>query len=198
MRNSYTVGASAVAVLLWSTAQAEPIFDSAFSLPTQRAQAMIGGEDWSGFYAGAQLGYSRVDTPLFDEQASDLLYGLHAGYNYDLGNFVVGGELDYDWTQIGDSGSGIELESVARLKVRAGLDAGAYMPFVTLGAAQAWTSGAASIDDRGIFGGVGVDYKLSDTIRVGGEILQHKFEDFGDSGSDIDATTLAARVSYSF
>lgn len=76
---------------------------------------------------------------LFDSEARDLIYGLHACYNYDLGNFVVGGQIDYDWTQISDSGSGIDLDNVARMKARAGLDMGQYMPYVTLGAAQAWT-----------------------------------------------------------
>ena len=55
---------------------------------------------------------------LFDSEARDLIYGLHAGYNYDLGNFVVGGQIDYDWTQISDSGSGIDLDNVARMKAR--------------------------------------------------------------------------------
>ncbi|WP_438957155.1 hypothetical protein [Cognatiyoonia sp.] len=63
---------------------------------------------------------------LFDSEARDLIYGLHACYNYD-------------WTQISDSGSGIDLDNVARMKARAGLDMGQYMPYVTLGAAQAWT-----------------------------------------------------------
>ena len=76
---------------------------------------------------------------LFDSEARDLIYGLHAGYNYDLGNFVVGGQIDYDWTQISDSGSGIDPDNVARMKARASLKMSHYMPYVTLGAAQAWT-----------------------------------------------------------
>lgn len=199
MVRTFMVAGFALAALSTGAAQAETAMEgTGFSLPTERAQAVLGRADWTGFYAGAQLGYGRVDTPLFDSEARDLIYGLHAGYNYDLGNFVVGGEIDYDWTQIGDSGSGIDLNNVARLKARAGLDMGQYMPYVTLGAAQAWTGGAVSVDDRGIFGGVGVDYRLSDMLSVGGEILQHQFEDFNDSGADIDATTLSARVSYSF
>ena len=94
------------------------------------------GSDWTGFYAGGQLGYGQVETPAFSEDQDDLIYGLHAGYNYDLGNFVVGAEIDYDWTQIGDSGSGIDLDNVARLKLRAGYDAGQFLPYITAGMAR--------------------------------------------------------------
>jgi outer membrane immunogenic protein len=36
------------------------------------------------------------------------------------------------------------------------------------------------------------------TIRIGGEVLQHEFDDFGGSGLNIDATTAALRVSLDF
>jgi len=35
-------------------------------------------------------------------------------------------------------------------------------------------------------------------MRFGAEVLQHQFDDFDGSGNDIDATTLAARVSFNF
>ena len=36
--------------------------------------------------------------------------------SYDFGNFVIGGEIDYDCTQISDSGSGIDLDNVAQFE----------------------------------------------------------------------------------
>jgi len=177
---------------------ADPVLEST-PAPIAVAPAPIPrGSDWTGFYGGTQLGYGQVETPAFSADADDLLYGVHAGYNYDLGNFVVGAEVDYDWMQISDSGSGIDLDNVARFKVRAGYDAGQLLPYVTLGAAKAFTSGALDADDDGTFYGVGMDYQFAPNLRVGGELLTHEFDDFASTGSDIDATTLAARVSYNF
>lgn len=53
------------------------------------------GGDWTGFYAGGQLGYADIDgTGAAD--GSGGTYGVHGGYNYDFGQFVLGGEVDYD------------------------------------------------------------------------------------------------------
>jgi opacity protein-like surface antigen len=177
---------------------AEPIMTPA-PAPVAVAPAPISyGADWSGFYAGAQVGYGLVDSVAFGETGKDYLYGVHVGYNYDFGSLVVGGELDYDGTQIKDTASGINLDSVARLKARVGYDAGSYMPYLVGGLAQATTSGALSESDTGAFAGVGLDYRITDSISVGGEALRHQFKDFGGSGADIYATTVAARVTFHF
>lgn len=177
---------------------AEPVV-SPTPAPVTVAPAPISrGSEWTGFYAGGQIGYGQVKTPAFSEDQDDLTYGLHAGYNYDLGNFVVGAEFDYDATQISDSGSGIDLDAVARLKLRAGYDAGPFLPYVTAGVAQAYTGGALDADDNGVLYGVGMDYQFAPNLRVGGELLKHEFDNYAGSGADIEATTLAARVSYNF
>ncbi len=157
------------------------------------------GADWTGFYAGGQLGYANVSTPAFGADADGLTYGVHAGYLYDFGTLVVGGEVEYDRADdISEPASGIALDSVTRLKLRAGYDAGAWQPYAVIGAARAETSGALVTDDDGAFAGLGLDYALSDRMRVGAEVLQHQFKDYGGSGTDIDATTLNARVSFQF
>lgn len=161
-------------------------------------QPVATGRDWTGFYAGANLGFAQVETEAFDDKGEDLTYGIHAGYLYDLGSFVVGAELEYDATDVVDDGTDIALDGVARAKLRAGYDAGAFMPYLTVGAAQAATSGGLDADDTGAFAGVGVDYRVSSNIRVGAEVLRHQFEDFGGSGADIDATTASVRVGFSF
>ncbi len=157
------------------------------------------GTDWTGFYAGGQLGYGSMKSPLLTDNADGLIYGVHAGYNYDFGTFVLGGEVDYDkGNNILDAASGIELDSVTRLKLRAGYDAGNWMPYITVGAASAQVKGGANLTDDGSFAGLGVDYRLSNNLTLGGEVLQHQFKDFGGTGSKVDATTATARVSYNF
>lgn len=165
--------------------------------PIAPAPVMM-GSDWTGFYAGGQLGYGQLDSDALTEDPDGLTYGAHAGYLYDLGSWVLGGELDLDGTEIEDETADVALDTVTRAKLRVGYDAGNWMPYLTGGIAQARTSGAVDGTDTGAFGGLGLDYRVSNSIRVGGEVLQHQFEDFDDTGIDIDATTVAARVSFQF
>ncbi|SLN17263.1 outer membrane protein [Pseudooctadecabacter jejudonensis] len=154
------------------------------------------GNDWTGFYAGASLGYAEAsedDETVFDGDGAT--YGVHAGYDYDFGSFVLGGELEISAFDVSDND--IDVDSVARAKLRAGYDAGAFLPYLTVGAAQLNTGGALDGDDTGSFYGVGMDYMMSDSIRVGGEILQHDFDDFEDA-VNLDATTASLRVSFQF
>ena len=67
---------------------------------------------WSGFYAGVHAGYGRADSgtdtthlptqPSFDAlpftQTTDLkgfMGGVQAGYNWDMGGFILGFEVDW-------------------------------------------------------------------------------------------------------
>ena len=206
MRNktlkSVMITAAVPALLIGGTASAGGLSDAVVEpAPVMVAPApapMATGNDWTGFYAGGQLGYGKLTSDALTTDPEGVTYGVHAGYLYDLGSLVVGGELDYDMTNITEETDDVTLDSVARGKLRVGYDAGSWMPYLTGGIARATTSGALEAADNGAFGGVGVDYMLSDSIRVGAEILQHRFENFDDSGDNIDATTASARVSFQF
>ncbi|WP_439142830.1 outer membrane protein [Pseudooctadecabacter sp.] len=155
------------------------------------------GNDWTGFYAGGSLGYAEAEeSDPANFEADGATYGLHAGYDYDFGSFVLGGELEISGFDV--SAGGVDADSVARAKLRAGYDAGNFMPYVTAGAAQLNTGGALEGDDTGAFYGVGMDYLLTDSIRVGGEVLKHEFDNFDDSGLDLEATTASLRMSFQF
>ncbi|MFG6500018.1 outer membrane protein [Sulfitobacter sp. 1A13191] len=151
--------------------------------------------DWTGFYTGLQVGQTDVDSDSGNLDGDDTSYGFHAGYDYDFGKFVLGGELDYDKTDI-DLGNGAgDVDSVARAKVKAGYDFGKTLVYATAGAARADTSVG---DETGPFAGLGVTYKVTDRYTVGGEVLQHKFDDVGGTGEDLDATTISLRGSMRF
>lgn len=167
-------------------------------VPIAPAPVMM-GSDWTGFYVGGQVGYGRVEADALTDDAEDLTYGAHAGYLYDLGSWVLGGEVDLDGTEI--SQDDVDVDTVTRAKLRLGYDAGDFLPYVTGGIAQLRTSSSVDAfdgDDTGGFAGLGLEYRVSPAIRVGGEVLQHQFEDYNGSGEDIDATTVAARVSFQF
>lgn len=167
--------------------------------PVMAAPAPARGNDWTGFYVGGQLGYGLLSSDSLTEDLDGATYGVHAGYLYDLGSWVLGGEVDYDLTSIEDADAELTVDSIARAKLRVGYDAGVWMPYVTGGVAQvSVTDAGAEASDTGAFGGLGIDYMYSDSIRIGAEILQHQFDDFDGGGVDFDATTASARVSFQF
>ena len=158
------------------------------------------GLDWSGAYAGVQLGYGDVDSNGAGLDGNGFLGGVHAGYRWDLGNWVAGAELAWDKANIdlGDV-AGDQLDDVTALKLTAGREIGNSLVYGTLGAAYANASvGGADLSDNGFVYGLGFDYAVNDRWTVGGEVLQHKFDDFDASGVDIDATTVKAKVSLQF
>ena len=151
--------------------------------------------DWTGFYTGLQLGYGDIDGDAGLE-GDDNLYGFHAGYDYDFGNWVVGGELDYDKADIDLNGGIANVDSVARLKFKGGYDLGNTLVYATAGMARADTSVG---DETGPFAGIGVTYKVTERYTIGAELLEHRFDAVGGvAGADVDATTLTLRGSLRF
>lgn len=172
---------------------AEPVVEEPVYTPAP-AQVPV-SSDWTGFYTGLQLGYADVDGPgVLD--GDNGTYGFHAGYDYDFGNYVIGGELDYDKTDVDLNGGAANVDSVARLKFKGGYDLGSTLIYATAGAARADTSVG---DETGPFAGVGATYKITDSYTVGAELLHHKFDDLGGvAGADADATTFTVRGSMRF
>ncbi len=170
---------------------AEPVVEQPVIVPV--APAYSSG-DWTGFYAGLNLGYDDVTTNTLGAEGDDNTYGIHAGYDYDFGRFVLGGELEYDKTDI-DLGGAANVDDVARIKLRGGYDMGRTLIYATAGAARASTSLG---DDTGGFAGIGVAYKVTDRFVVGGEVLEHRFDDIDGTGIDADATTFNIRGSFRF
>lgn len=158
------------------------------------------GLDWSGAYVGAQLGYGDVDSNGAALDGNDWFGGVHAGYRWDLGNWVAGSELSYDATNIGlGATAGNELSDVLALKLSAGREIGNSLVYGTVGAARAnATVGGAELSDTGLVYGVGFDYAVNDRWTVGGEVLEHNFDNFDASGTDFDATTVKAKVGMRF
>lgn len=205
--------------------------------PLVMAPAPVASTDWTGGYAGASLGYGTVDADgdvaledddfdfgSDDEDAFDLdidgdgaVGGIYGGYQYDFGQFVVGGELDlnvanldfdddspFDAADEGisdawDENGGASIDQIHRAKLRAGYDAGNALIYGVVGAAYAKAEIAEEdFSDTGYVVGAGMDYQFRTNMTVGGEVLYHKWDDFDDTGIDFDATTAAVRVGYQF
>ena len=171
----------------------DPVVDAPVIAPAPVAVSTSG--DWTGFYTGLQLGYADIDGD-GGLAGDDNTYGFHAGYDYDMGDWVIGGELDYDKTDIDLNGGAASIDNVARLKFKAGYDLGNTLIYATAGAARADTSVG---NETGPFAGLGVAYRVNERFSVGAEVLEHRFDDVGGiAGNDVDATTISLRGSYRF
>lgn len=146
------------------------------------------GGDWTGGYVGLGLGNLDVDGS-GTADGDDISYGIHGGYDYDFGRYVLGGEVEFDAADI-NLGGAATVDSVTRLKLRGGYDLGRTLIYATVGAARVDTSLG---DDTGAFGGVGIAYQVNDRFYVGGEVLEHRFENIGGSGVNADATSVSLR-----
>jgi outer membrane immunogenic protein len=157
------------------------------------------GIDWTGGYVGAQLGYGDVGSSSETLDGYGWLGGVHAGYRWDFGNWVAGSELSYDTADIDLGADAGTLDDVTALKLTAGREIGNSLVYGTLGAAHAnATVGGTDRSDNGFLYGIGFDYAVNERWTVGGEVLQHQFDDFDASGVDLDATTLKAKVALRF
>lgn len=172
----------------------EPVVEPAPVAPVVQAAPSA---DWTGGYVGAQLGFA--DGSVGAASGDNALYGVRAGYDWDFGNWVLGAGLDWDKTDIDLAGGPDNLDSIARLKLRAGADLGRTLLYVTAGGAHAKADIAGvSRSDNGWFAGVGGEYALNDRWTVGAEILKHEFNDFDNLGVDADATTASVNVGFRF
>ncbi len=192
---SASIMAAVAAAPAFAGGLADPVVEPAIQ-PVAAAPIARTTGNWGGFYAGGQAGYGTGSVGSDDFDGG--LVGAHMGYNLDLGGYVLGVELDGDLGKLKlDSGAG-EIDQIIRLKGRAGVDMGQTMLYATAGVARArLDDGSSTTSDNGYFGGLGVDYAVTDSVIVGGELLQHRFDNFG-GGSSVDATTLRAKVSFRF
>ncbi len=194
-----------IAAFLASAALTAPAFAGGMAAPEPEPDLMAvpvvvaPSADWTGFYAGAQLGYGDVSSSSGALDGNGNLYGVHAGYRWDFGQFVAGAEVDWDNANVDLGTAGDTLDDVSRLKFIAGADLGRSLVYGSVGAAHASaTVGGASLSDTGYFLGAGIDFAVSDRWTVGGELMKHRFSDFDGSGVDLDATTLKAKVALRF
>lgn len=171
---------------------------------------------FDGFYVGAHGSYGKVDnTGSADVEGA--LGGIHAGYNYVNGSLLVGGEADYDWSDVSYSlndplgGLGgklsIDLNYVATVRGRLGWVYQSALFYATAG--YAWSEvevalsipglgrDSASVDLEGPVAGGGVEYKFSNAIsgRLEGLHYWGGNDDIGE-GEDLETNVIRAGLTY--
>lgn len=223
-------GALAIAAAPAFAAGPVPVVEEPVVMAPQ--PVMMPSADWTGPYVGAQLGWGWASSDLsadpsdfgFPDDTDDfdadldgngVVGGFSAGYRYDFGQWVVGGEAQYDWAgvdfdELDISTDNIDLEEelddeegslndIWRLKGIAGYDMGRTLVYGSLGFAHASGEfGGDDIDGDGWVIGAGADYALTENLSLGGEVMYHQFDDFGYDGTDMTFTTLQAKMTFRF
>lgn len=190
---------------------------------------------WTGFYIGGQLGGAWSDStwsaapgmppfPTFGTPGSGFLYGGQAGYNYQIGQFVLGAEGDLSGLALtGDHQCSNSVGTTCQTKqdwlgsirARAGFaidrlllyaDGGVaftdYHFAETAGTLQSWGRGSWT----GWTLGLGAEYAFTDHITGG---VEYNYYDFGSAvghgGTPPSSikfrefeNTVVAKVSYKF
>jgi outer membrane immunogenic protein len=137
--------------------------DKPAKAPMRQASLAGPGNNWSGFYVGALVGYGTADSTHCDDgtcatpgvaypepHMSGWLGGATLGYNFQVADWVLGIEGDWSWGSIdgsadstptficnitGTNGCATDVKSVGTLRGRAGYAFGRFLPYLTAGAA---------------------------------------------------------------
>lgn len=189
MTNFKYVGLSAVLLLANPAFADGPAFAGRVVpvLPVMHVAPAV-TNDWSGFYAGGMVSFDSADgeiiiysngAPVNAFTANTVTsFGGFAGYNFQLNNFVLGGEAAISSGGIGATvNPNIHYETFYDLKARVGYSVGKALPYAVLGYSIAHLDAVTNqVPSAGLTYGAGVDYMINDHIFVGAEYLIRDME----------------------
>jgi len=161
---------------------------------------------WTGFYAGAHVGYGFGDVD--DADADGFLGGLQAGFDWQMEQLVVGVEGDVAYTGMGYDGiaDGFDVDWFGTVRGRIGYAFDRFMVFGTGG--LAWANAeyetAGGSDEATYVGwtaGAGVEAMITDTISAKADYLYSSFgeEDFpAATGDELEFDMHAVRLGVNY
>lgn len=213
MTNSFVrVALGTVAlVVLGGAAQAADMYRKA--PPATPIEAPVSVYNWTGFYAGANLGgeflrdSATAGGVRHKLNNGSIFGGVQAGYNWQTGPFVLGGEADIGYGHpsktkaFGVNTMKIEEGVSGTVRARAGYAVDRALVYGTGGLAWAnfdttVNNGVASAkSDRTRAGwvvGGGVEYALTNNISAKGEYL---YEDFGNMKQTVNGVATSNKLS---
>lgn len=170
-------------------------------------------QDWSGVRVGLQATAADFDTTYlklgverFSFPGSGAMTGLYAGYDHQIGNLVLGGEIAYSsGDAVLDDYPGFLFDDMLDLKARVGYAFGRVLPYAVVGYSKTeWVNGAlAPVDAEGVAYGIGADVVVTDRLTLGLEYLSRNlgadtFVEFPDDNIKADVSTIALRIGYRF
>lgn len=148
--------------------------------------------DWTGFYVGAQ-GLAGLGDHSTLGSYSFWGLGGQAGYLSDMGSFVIGGEVNFEYDSADTFADPIYR---AGADLIAGYDAGDFLPHVTLGGALIKSDAFGPDWYPGVAAGAGVSFMATDSVMLTG---RYQFSYYPDVNTDTLSThAFKAMVSMRF
>lgn len=170
-------------------------------------------QDWSGTYAGAQFANTSNPTSFYVNGVLDgsfdgggSMNGVFAGYNHQIGNLVLGGEIAFlSGEPALDLNPTFVYTDMLDLKARAGYSFGRVLPYAVIGWSRTeYTNGAFTpVKADGFAYGIGAEVLVTDRVAVGLEYLRRdlvaeNFVEIPTENIEGDFSTVALRISYRF
>jgi outer membrane immunogenic protein len=169
------------------------------------------GRYWQGAYVGANLGYQWSGLSNNSAKPSGILGGAQGGYNWQFGQFVVGGETDFQFTDADDKFAAWKFSNpwFGTLRARAGVTVANLLLYGTVGLAygnlkleNVGSQVTESHTSTGWTGGLGVEAALMGNWSARVEYLyvnlgDNNFVLTGTSHS-IDSNIIRVGVNYHF
>ncbi|WP_407495122.1 outer membrane protein [Pseudooceanicola sp. MF1-13] len=188
---TFVIG-SAIAMTAGTAALAgNPVEAPADPVIVEPVTPVIASRDWTGPYLGTSLGYGDYDAGGANGSGASL--GGFAGYDYDFGSIVAGGEVQYFGNDITIGGTA--LNQVTRVKGRLGYDAGNVLLYGTGGYTNAQSSAG---NGDGYVAGFGMDYQFANGVTLGAEYLYNEYDNFAGTGTKLTGNTIEARLGFRF
>jgi outer membrane immunogenic protein len=155
--------------------------------------AQSGLYNWSGAYAGLNLGYEWGSVSNSAVNPSGLAGGGQVGYNWQNGQFVFGAETDLQFTGADDTFAPFKFSNpwFGTLRGRAGVAFNNVLLYATLGLAYGdLRAQSAGLDETrtevGWTGGVGAEYGFAPNWSAKVEYL---YLDLGSRGFTLTGTS---------
>ncbi len=162
------------------------------------------GSDWGGFYIGFLGGFQRgdvIDTVNdMNNDAEFTNYGGMAGYNFQSGKFVYGGEISAQFGSGTIAVTDVDIDYVVDARARVGYGMGKALIYGAGGyTTMAAPGGGTTLEVDGFNVGGGVEFAVTDNLFLGGEYI---YRDLSGTafGTDYDTNThgIQIRAGYSF
>jgi len=170
---------------------------------------------WTGLYVGVNGGWGGGSSGGDFGSPTGGLVGGTIGYNYQVGQFVVGVEGDWDWADLNKNGYSVALASPYSNKIDDLVTARARAGYAIDRALLYVTGGYAGVDDRisapGVFSstdwrsggaiGGGLEYAFTNNISAKAEYIYAPIADksyFAGTKSDLDISLVRAGLNYKF
>jgi outer membrane immunogenic protein len=177
--------------------------------PYYSAPAMSGLYNWSGPYAGLNIGYEWGKVTNTAGEPSGLMGGGQLGYNWQSGQFVFGAETDIQFSGADDTFAPWKFANpwFGTLRGRAGYAFNNILVYGTLGLAYGELKGTfLALDETrtevGWTGGVGAEYGFTPNWSAKVEYLYMDLasRSFSITGTDngLHANLLRLGVNYHF